>query len=344
MVRRIILIPLILIVAYFIAPEQGRSQDPIFSQFYANPLYLNPAFAGTNICPRLIINYRNQWPSIPGGFITYNASYDQYFGKLSGGLGLLAMSDQAGEGALTHNFIGFMYSYRLQFDDQGKYNLTFALQSSYYTKSINWDKLKFGDQIDERDGFTHNRPTQTPKVNEHTAYPDFSMGTLYFTDKFYIGVATHHLTQPYNSLYPMPDGQSVHHMKYTIQTGYEIQVGGKRKGIYQESYPYLFPSLIYQQQHQFHQINYGIYYHHTPMTFGIWYRQFHSSKYGQYSDALTLLAGFEYDKMKIGYSYDITVSGLTNGGSGGAHEISLTLKFNCPERGPKYRAIKCPVF
>ena len=28
------------------------AQDPQFSQFYANPLYLNPAFAGTARCPR----------------------------------------------------------------------------------------------------------------------------------------------------------------------------------------------------------------------------------------------------------------------------------------------------
>ena len=28
------------------------AQDPEFSQFYANPLYLNPALAGVTICPK----------------------------------------------------------------------------------------------------------------------------------------------------------------------------------------------------------------------------------------------------------------------------------------------------
>ena len=38
--------------------EIGKAQDPIFSQFYANPLYLNPAMAGSAVCPRLNLNYK----------------------------------------------------------------------------------------------------------------------------------------------------------------------------------------------------------------------------------------------------------------------------------------------
>ena len=58
--------------------ELTYSQDPEFSQFYANPLFLNPALAGSTICPRAIANFRDQWPSVGGAFVTYNASYDQY--------------------------------------------------------------------------------------------------------------------------------------------------------------------------------------------------------------------------------------------------------------------------
>ena len=46
------------------------AQDPQFTQFYANPLYLNPAFAGTVRCPRAVLNYRNQWPALTGTFVT----------------------------------------------------------------------------------------------------------------------------------------------------------------------------------------------------------------------------------------------------------------------------------
>lgn len=336
--RRIIL-PLIFAIALLGGTVQVSAQDPIFSQFYANPIYLNPAFAGTNVCPRLILNYRNQWPSITGAFVTYNASYDQYFEAIRGGLGIIAMSDRAGEGALTHNSISMMYAYRLGLDQRDKYNLNFSIQGSYYSKSIDWSRLTFGDMIDSRDGFIYT--TSNVPGNEHVGYVDFSAGALYYAPRFYVGVAAHHLTEPANSFYDNSTN-SVHFRKLTLQAGYEIPLG-KNKGVYQRSYPSLFPSFIYQQQQNFHQFNYGIYFNKTPMVFGLWYRQFLSSPVDGYSDAVVLLAGFEYDKIKIGYSYDITVSKLDNV-SGGAHEISFTLKFNCPEKGPKYRAIKCPVF
>ena len=57
------------------------AQDPQFTQFYANPLYLNPAFAGTARCPRICMNYRNQWPNLSGTYVTYSAScYQRWFG------------------------------------------------------------------------------------------------------------------------------------------------------------------------------------------------------------------------------------------------------------------------
>lgn len=335
---RKLFITLLVGIASIASSWQLAAQDPIFTQFYANPIYMNPAFAGTNVCPRLVMNYRNQWPSIKGAYITYNASYDQYFEAIRGGIGILAMSDQAGEGVLTHNSIGAMYAYRLGLDQRDRYNINFALQGSYYSKSIDWGKLTFGDMIDSRDGFIYT--TSNIPGNEQVSYIDFSAGALYYAPRFYFGVGVSHLTEPSNSFYD--SDASVHYRKITVQTGYEIPLG-KSKGVYQTSYPSLFPSLIYQQQQQFHQLNYGLYFNKTPMVVGLWYRHFLSSPVGAYADAIAILAGFEYDKIKIGYSYDITVSPLEQV-SGGAHEISFTLKFNCPEKGPKYRPIKCPVF
>ena len=74
------------------------AQDPEFTQFYANPLYLNPAFAGTGRCPRIIMNYRNQWPELGdgpnGGFVTYGISYDQHIEKLHGDMKLQVLQEK----------------------------------------------------------------------------------------------------------------------------------------------------------------------------------------------------------------------------------------------------------
>ena len=69
--RRLIAVALLLAHAW-----SAQAQDPHFTQYYANPLYLNPAFAGVKQCPRVTTNYRNQYPSL-GVYQTFSASYDQ---------------------------------------------------------------------------------------------------------------------------------------------------------------------------------------------------------------------------------------------------------------------------
>ena len=69
---------ILLLSAMVLLQKQVRAQDPIFSQYYANPIYLNPAFAGTAHCARMTFNYRNQWPALTGQFITTSAAFDKY--------------------------------------------------------------------------------------------------------------------------------------------------------------------------------------------------------------------------------------------------------------------------
>src|SRR5210317_1639480 len=99
--------------------EEAAAQVPEFSQFYATPIYTNPAMAGTGQCQRgggggrAVLNYRNQWPSLPGTFVTTAASYDQHFEEINGGIGLMAVRDVAGEGLLTTTQFSAIYSYQL---------------------------------------------------------------------------------------------------------------------------------------------------------------------------------------------------------------------------------------
>ena len=51
--------------------QKSNAQDIQFSQYYAAPLYLNPALAGINQIGRAGINYRNQWFGIPDGKVTF---------------------------------------------------------------------------------------------------------------------------------------------------------------------------------------------------------------------------------------------------------------------------------
>jgi type IX secretion system PorP/SprF family membrane protein len=77
-----------IVILAFILFVDGYSQDPTFSQFYANPLYLSPSFAGATEEYRLGMNYRNQWPAVPGVFHTYSISFDKAMPNFNSGIGV----------------------------------------------------------------------------------------------------------------------------------------------------------------------------------------------------------------------------------------------------------------
>lgn len=297
-----------------------KAQDPEFTQFYANPLYLNPAFAGTARCPRLVFNYRNQWPGISGNYVTYNASYDQHIDDFSGGIGVLAMTDQAGVGTLTTTRASFIYSYQLPVNR--KFSIRAALEATFHHKHVDWSKLTFGDMIDPRRGFvyTTNEVQRDKPVN--TA--DFSAGLLGFSEKFFFGFAVHHLTEPNESVI---QGQSPLPMKFTAHAGTVIELPARDETT-------ISPNILFRMQEDFKQINFGMYVTKGVMVGGLWYRN---------ADAFIVLVGVDQGNFKFGYSYDITISKLGTK-TAGSHELSCTLKFDCRPKRRKFRTISCPSF
>ena len=98
---------------------------------------------------------------------------------------------------------------------------------------------------------------------------------------------------------------------------------------------------MYIHQGKFSQINLGAHLNLGNFFGGMWFRHTFEN-----SDALIAMAGVNFDKWKLGYSYDFTVSQLSLA-SGGAHELSLTLNFGDDNPlNPKGRAsqLECPAF
>jgi len=302
---------------------ETKAQDPEFTQFYANPLYLNPAFAGTARCPRLVMNYRNQWPALTGTFVTTSASYDQHVETISGGLGLLVTNDRAGKGTLTTTTISGIYSYQQAISR--KFSLKAGFQATYFQKSLDWSKLTFGDMIDPRKGFIYE--TQDIPRGGTVSNVDFSAGLLGFSEVYYVGVAVHHLTEPNESLIV---GNSPLPMKFTGHAGAVIPIDKRRR--YSESN--ISPNILYRRQGEFQQLNIGLYVNKGPLVGGIWYR---------FNDSFIALIGIQTDVIRFGYSYDVTVSDLTPA-TAGSHEVSMTIQFDCRPKRKKFRSISCPSF
>jgi len=302
------------------------AQDPTFTQFYSNPVYLNPALAGSSGCPRVALNYRNEWPQLTGNYVTYAASYDSYFKNISGGIGLVALHDQQGQGTIQTSMIGASYSYYLKVNR--KFRLMFGTQAAYYQKYLDWSQLTFGDQIDPRRGFIY-QTGDVPRGDGRRGFFDVSAGLVGFSKNFYFGAAFHHLNRPDES---MILGQSRLPIKFTGHIGANIKLG--QRGRY-SSTTFLSPNIIYQNQNGFQQLNVGAYLKYESFTIGAWYRN---------KDAFILTVGINTDKYRIGYSYDLTVSQLGNGVSGGSHEVSLGINLKCKKPARDFRRISCPSF
>jgi type IX secretion system PorP/SprF family membrane protein len=314
----------IVIMAGGVSYNKVYAQDPQFTQFYANPLYLNPAFAGSARCPRICMNFRDEWPAIPGTFVTYSASYDQHVDDLAGGIGLLVTEDQAGQATLTTTNVSLMYAYQLNVTRT--FTISAGFQATYHEKSVDQSKLNFGDMIDPRRGFVY----QTSELLTRTSVgvPDFSAGLLGYGKNVFVGFSADHLTQPDESFVSSPSPLPI---KYTVHAGAMIPVNNHA---IEDEQIIISPNVLYQQQQDFQQLDLGFYVIKGPIVGGLWYRN---------QDAVIALIGFQKKFIKMGYSYDVTISKLTEA-TAGSHEVSLILQFGCRPRVRRFRTISCPSF
>lgn len=328
-------ITLLLLLA-MLGMQGVKAQDVGFSQFYANPLYLNPAFAGSKVAPRISLSYRAQWPGLVSAFSTVSASYDQYIPDLHGGIGAIVLSDRQGDhGILSSTYVGAMYSFRFKLVDDVFINL--ALQASLVNGVLHWDfnNMRFPDQIDPSGGFIDQTSAVAPDVT-NKFYPDFASGLMVYGPAWYAGFAAHHLNRPSDGFY----SESRVSMKFTANAGGLINLSEERRrqsslGLGQ---PVVSPNFIYQYQGGFHYFNYGLYLDWMPFLVGVWYRNGIENP-----DAFIFMVGVQQDYFKIGYSYDATVSELGYSVAG-AHEITVGILLPAPEQKHKIKAIRCPSF
>ncbi|MCA6073595.1 type IX secretion system membrane protein PorP/SprF [Fulvivirga sedimenti] len=330
----------VLVLSGFFTLVQG--QDPQFSQYYSAPLYLNPAFAGTGAGHRFVANYRNQWPNISNGFVTYAFSYDYNIQDLKSGVGFIATADRAGSAALTSTTLGFVYSYKVQLSN--KWIMTPGLYFGYGHRDIDLNKLVFGDQL----AFTNDGqvPTSDPGFGSlgSASYFDFGAGFLIYNSKFWLGFSSYHINEPNRSLL---GDESAIPIKNSFHGGVKLPL---YSGLFaKEKIAYIAPSFVYKSQGRFDQLDIGLHFLYQPVMVGLWYRgiplkQNVADNISQ--DAVALILGLQFSRFEFGYSYDFTISEL-GPSSSGAHELSLKydLEIISSSKAKKpMKFIPCPTF
>ena len=320
------------LILSFLIVIDSFGQDPTFSQFYANALYLSPSFAGATEDYRVSLNYRNQWPAVPGVFHTYSISFDKSMPNFNSGIGVLATYDVAGSGNLSTTNIGLVYSY--DFNINREWHIRPGVNFKFYYIGLDINKLIFNSQI-TGSGIT---PSVTPPPFNKLADVDFATSALAYNERIWAGFTLDHLLTPKTSFY---GDEGFVPIKFNVYGGIQVL---KKTRLKEKEEEVLSIAFNYQRQRKFNQTDIGLYYYKNPLIFGIWYRgiPFLTTQAG---DAIIGLIGIKTKQLHIGYSYDFTISNLISSTSG-AHEISLVWEFNNLSFGQrkKVKAIPCPEF
>ncbi len=319
--------PLLLIGLWLLGSLFARAQDPVFSQFYAAPLQVNPAFAGVTFSPRITLNYRSQWAAFDGGYSTYAAAFELGVESLNSGFGLMVTGDNALNGVYQNYRIHGMYTYQIRMGRQLYARVGVA--GGWIGRQLDWNRLRFGDQLDEITGNVDQNGNETfsaeqPPESLNRNLFDLSAGLLINGRKWYLGGAVHHINNPNESFYSVSDRLFAGlPLRFTLHGGWQFDLPSSNMS---SPEAFISPNVLFIRQADFSQLNAGAYVQYGKVYGGLWYR--HSGRNG---DALIGLVGFRYKIFRIGYSYDLTISGLSNQNTGGSHELSLTFDFSQTE-------------
>ncbi len=316
------------------------AQDPHFSQFFASPLTLNPAFTGKfSGTFRVAGNYRNQWPGIYNAYTTTTASMDFHIlqNRISPndtwGVGFMGYSDQSSAGAVKFNYASVSTAYHKGLDEDGFHQLGAGFQMTYANMLINTANLKFEDQL-TGSGFTGVTTEVFNNSVLKTNYLDINAGVLYNgstneRNNFYLGLSMYHINRP---------KQQFTGADFLLQPRVTIH-GGAYFPIGTNSTLHLNAIQMLQGSAAETVVGGAIQLMSNPddpkaasLYVGTWMRL---------KDAFIPYLGIEFDSFRIGASYDYNTSKLkTASQKQGGIEISL-IYIRKPDSD---KIINCPKF
>lgn len=312
------------------------AQDVQYSQFYANPLYLNPAFAGSTGLTRLGVNFRNQWPALDESFIAYSAYADHFIEKYQSGIGI-SISGAKESYTESQTFeIGVLYSYRLRLGESRFLHAGF--QGSFIGRDALFDNVILGTQLDIDRGKIIGSPGDGFDGDSKLRDVDLHSGLLYYDSKFWLGVSAFHLLGPEIS-YLEVNGNKLP-MKYSLQGGVKFDMAPGDINDYfnntdqERSLSFAFN---YKKQGQFSQLDIGTEFYFEPLVLGVWYRGLPTKYSLPNNESIISLLGVRLNNgIEIGYSFDFSISKLGQRYSGGAHEVSIRYVFSSKDPSKKY--------
>ncbi len=318
----------------------AQAQDPHFSQFFASPLTLNPAFTGKFDGEwRLAVNHRDQWPSIPKAYVTSSASFD--IGIMKNklpqgdvfGLGVSGLTDASANSQLKLNYGSLSLSYHKALDEDGYNTIGAGFQGTYSSLVLDQTKLTFESML-QQNGFTNEGGREFLQNGSNQNYFDVNAGILFSgssngSNNYYAGVSVYHVNRP---------TVGFKDANYQLASRLTAHAGGTLPIADMLSFN---GSVIHQRQAGASETTLGGAFSYningdevipSNVFIGSWVR---------FNDAIIPYIGLEVGGLRIGASYDVNISSLKSAtASRGGSEFSLIYI----KRKSEVKGIPCPKF
>ena len=289
----------LLIISIILSGVLAEAQlEPLSNQYMLNTLAINPAYAGSRDALSMTMMHRNQWTGFNGSPKTNTLAVHAPMRNEKVGLGLLAINNTYGITSSTGIYGNFAYRIKM---GQGLFSM--GLSGGFTMARNRWNELV---AVDPDDGLI-------PVNTSNYLLPNFSVGTYYYSDQFFIGLSIPmFLTHSFNSAtheFDLVNDYSEYN--YFLNSGYLFEISETWKALPSIMIRYnpgsaaqvdLNASVIYRDK-----VWAGFSYRSSKSFVGLFMYQVNN-------------------QLAIAYTYDMGF-GKIGGYMGGSHEIMIRYEF-----------------
>ncbi len=282
---------LIVLVFILISASSFAQQDPQYTHYMYNTLSVNPAYAGQRETLSVVGIHRSQWVGIDGAPQTQSLGIHSPLRNERIGLGLNIVNDALGPARETFVDANFSYTIPLNAND---FKLSFGIKGGLHLLDTDWSKGQFQD------------PDVVYNSNLNLTSPMVGAGLYLHTRKWYLGVAVPNFlkTEHYDDF---QESVATERMHFYFIGGYVFNLNEKTE---------IKPAFLVKGVAGAPLI--------ADISANFWFQKKLTAGIAwRWDDSVSALAGIQVTPgMFVGYSYDMTTTGLNNYNSG-SHEITL---------------------
>jgi type IX secretion system PorP/SprF family membrane protein len=294
----------------FGANKLKAQQEPQYTQYMFNMMSVNPAYAGTREALNALMISRLQWVGVEGAPRSHTFTLHTPFKEKKMGLGVSLIADNIGP--VTNTYLNINYAYRVSLNE--KMTLSLGLKGGIYNYYAGLSDVALNEQ-DNAFRQDYRKSFQ----------PNLGAGAYLYTKEYYVGFSVPKLIKTeLESIEAGDEFSNELKLHYFITAGYVFELNNDWK---------LKPSIL-------NKLVEG-----APPSLDITAQALYQNRFWlgttyRVGDAIAFLFEVQVNRqLVVGYSYDYTLSGMSNV-SNGSHEILISYDFagfsNDKVKSPRY--------